>query len=58
MIDYRPKIFLIHYGDVNLSGLLRLKMTYNIEGLVVYDEIFKIKLWLENRGLIEKETSI
>jgi len=46
VINYRPTVLLVHYGDVSLCGLLRLKMTYNIEGLVVYDEVFKIKKWL------------
>ena len=55
VIDYKPKVLLIHYGNVSIGGLLRLKMTYNIEGLVVYDEVFKIKSWLESNGFIASD---
>jgi hypothetical protein len=41
------------YGPVKLRMLLRLKLSYQpIEGLVVYDETFKIKPWLQENGYL------
>ena len=38
VVDYRPMVLLVLYGEVSLRQLLRLRASYGwLEGLVVYD---------------------
>ena len=39
-------------GDLNLPALLRVKRQFRLAGVLVWEELTRVDLWVENSGLL------